>query len=107
MSDQFDLTLSGQAPQNWRTSDPQTSREAGLAAARFCGEHQRLIYSVLKASAQPMAAEQIADELGWTSHVPVNRRLSELEDGGMIRAVDSNYHNRQSGRAARRFVISP
>lgn len=104
-NDQLSLPLTGQAPQNWRTTDPHTSKEAGVFAAfTFRSEHQILIFGVIKSASSPVSAEQIADALGWESHVPVNRRLSELRDGGVIREVDSDYRNR-SGRSALRWAV--
>lgn len=93
------------APQNWRATGPHTSKDAGIVAdQRFRSDHLRKIYTVLKQAASPMSAEQIASHLGWVNHVPVNRRLSELERAGLIKVVDSNYRNR-SGRSAQRYVV--
>lgn len=91
--------------QNWRSTDPDTSKDAGIFAdQQFRSKHQREIYMVLKQAASPMSAEQIASVLGWVNHVPVNRRLSELERVGMIKVVDSNHRNR-SGRSAQRYAV--
>lgn len=91
--------------QNWRNTDPATSLAAGVSASQtFRTEHQRKIYAVIAASVLPVSAEQIADALGWDSHVPVNRRLSELVDAKLITVVDSNYRNRKSGKAAQRYT---
>lgn len=106
MSHQLLLPLTGQAPQSWRSTDPHTSMEAGVAADRFKSEHHALILVVLKSSSSPLAAEQISDELGWNDHVRVCRRLSELRDAGLIRLVDAKYKNRRSGRSAQRWSIA-
>lgn len=103
---QLPLPLTGQAPQNFRSSDPCTSIAAGEAALCFASTDQALIYGVLKRFARPLAAEQISDELGWNDHVRVNRRLSELRDAGLIYAADAAYRNRRSGRAAQRWAVA-
>ena len=101
---QLALPLTGQAPQNFRNSDPHTSIAAGEAALRFKTGDQALIYGVLKSSAVPLAAEQISDELGWDDHVRVNRRLPELRDAGLIRVTKGRrVHKNRSGRWAQRW----
>jgi predicted ArsR family transcriptional regulator len=97
MSDVFNLT--GQSHQNHRNGDPETSKEAGVAAAEFSRSHHRDIHDTICAARRPMAAEEIADYLGWSSHVSVCRRLPELVDAGLITPVNVGYRNR-SGRHA-------
>lgn len=100
--DLFDLT--GQSPQRYRTSDPETSRMAARDSESFVSGQRKEIYDVLKASSVPLAAEDIADALGLDSHVPVNRRLSEIVDAGLIEPVDKLHKNR-SGSMARRYRV--
>lgn len=101
-ADFFDR-LTGQAPQNFRAGDPETSRDAGEAAKRFVSGHRLDIYNTLAASPVPLAAEQIADILGM-EHVQINRRLPELCDAGMIEPTDDRHTNR-SGAKARKYRV--
>lgn len=89
-------------PQNWRHGDPDTSRLAGESASEFASRHRRLILWAIKRAGRPVAAKEIANILGWESHVPVNRRLSELVDVGEIAPTDDRYTN-PSGRTAVRY----
>lgn len=102
---QLPLPLTGQAPQNFRSSDPCTSIAAGEAANRFKGQQHVDILRVLRSAIKPMAAEEIGDELGL-DHVQICRRLSELRDAGLIYAADAAYRNRRSGRAAQRWAVA-
>lgn len=97
--DLFDLT--GQSPQRYRTSDPETSRMAATETEPFVGGHQEDILKQLRASKVPLAAEQIGDALGL-SHVQVCRRISELIDAGLIEPADKLHKNR-SRRMAQRY----
>jgi predicted ArsR family transcriptional regulator len=102
--DLFDK-LTGQSPQSWRNSDPETSRLAGQAAAQFKSEHHRAIYRALaEAHPRPLAAEQIGDALGWPHYHAVGRRLSELVDAGLIERAGELHKNR-TGRQAERYRI--
>ncbi len=90
--------------QNWRNTDPATSKEAGQYAEKvFTKNHRALILQIIQDSERPLSAEEIARELGWINHVPVNRRLSELKNKGHIKVVDAEYRN-ISGRRAERYA---
>lgn len=91
---------------NYRARDPVTSAEAGEHARKFIGAHHQAIMGALRAAGRPMAPEEIADALGWPSHVAANRRTTELERAGLI-AVADQYHVNRSGRRARRYRLVP
>lgn len=110
------IDLMTQPPrQNWRSTDPDTSREAGVAAIAFKGDDQKQIFTALTVASKPMAAEQISDMLGWNNHVRVNRRLKELaepvfdEYGALVRRAlierTEEKHTNKSGRAAYRYKV--
>lgn len=101
--DLFDR-LTGQAPQRYRSNDPETSRMAARDSESFVTGQRKEIYEELKASEVPLAAEQIGDVLGFT-HVQVCRRISELVDAGLIEPVDKLHKNR-SGSMARRYRVT-
>lgn len=89
-----------------RHSDPDTSKEAAHHARAFASKQHKQIIDALFRSPRPLAAEEIANELGWADHVPANRRTSELERAGMIEVVEGNFHiNTRSGRRARRYRL--
>lgn len=86
-----------------RTSDPITSHEAAAEAGSLANHDCAAIWRVLRDSAEPLAAEQISDHLGWNNHVRVNRRLSELVDGGFI-VASGEMHKNKSGRRAQKYM---
>ena len=100
MSDLFTYS----APPRSRRNDPDTSHAAGDEAASFINAHHRVILDALRGSAEPLAAEQIADAGGLKSHIAVNRRLSELVDRNLIRPTEERHVNR-SGRKAVKYRL--
>lgn len=90
---------------NYRQRDPETSREAGENARAFSGRQHQQIINVLIKSCRPLAPEEIANALGWSSHVPANRRTSELERLGKIEVAPNDFHINASGRRARRYRL--
>ena len=88
-----------------RITDPKTSHDAARHAEKFLNSHHEAILAVMRASQAPMAAEQIADACGWSSHVQANRRMSELCDRGLIESTEERHVNR-SGRKAVRYQLS-
>jgi response regulator of citrate/malate metabolism len=109
MSDLFefahDLEKKRTPVQTWRNGDPETSLEAGVAAESFVSEHHAAIILTLKSTGRAMAAEEIADFIGWSSHVTANRRLAELADSGIIVRTEERHKNR-SGRSAFRYRLT-
>ena len=101
-------------PQNWRDSDPKTSKAAGISAQRFTADHHQIILSVLRRAGQPLAAEQISDAIGFgfqrgtyslvIDTIQVCKRLAELLEGGAIERTAEQHKNR-SGRCAFRVRI--
>jgi predicted transcriptional regulator len=87
-----------------RRADPETSQEAARAAGGLAKIHHATILRVLRCEQRPMAAEQIGDccDMG---HVAINRRLTELERGGLIRKTSERHRNR-SGRGAFKYVMA-
>lgn len=102
-------------PQNFRASDPDTSRSAGEGANRFRGADQEQIFQALQRAGRPLAAEEISDRLRWDNHVRVNRRLAELaapvidEFGALVRPAlierTEQKHTNRSGRQAYRYQV--
>lgn len=92
--------------QNWRNGDPDTSRQAGIAANRFRHTDCAAIYDVLRASPVALAAEQISDALAWGNHVRVNRRLKEMVDAAAIVRTDDPPHINRSGRSAGKYRVA-
>lgn len=88
-----------------RRSDPQTSRNAAKDAGRFSRGDCLAILETLRASAVPLAAEQISDALGWGNHVRVNRRLASLVDASLIAPCDDDLHINRSGSKARKYRV--
>ncbi len=89
-----------------RRADPSTSHESANHAGKFAGKHCAEILSLLRDFKFPMAAEEIADALGWASHVQANRRLPELVDAGLIIRTEERHTNR-SGRSAFKYRAVP
>jgi hypothetical protein len=101
-------------PQNYRPSDPKTSRDAGRSAHRFTAEHHQAILNVLRRAGRPMAPEEIGDALAFDyargrasvalDKVQVCKRCAELLEGGaVIRTAEQ--HTNRSGRKALRICI--
>jgi hypothetical protein len=88
-----------------RYSDPITSKEAAHEARAFAGKQQGQIIEALRKACRPLAPEEIANALGWASHVPANRRTSELEKLGQIEVAPGDFHINASGRRARRYRL--
>lgn len=105
LPDLFDR-LTGQSPQRYRTSDPETSGMAARDSERFAKGHHKKILAALEDSTEPLSAEQIAEIAGLESNVAACRRISELIDAGLIMEVDKLYRNK-SGSMARRFRLRP
>lgn len=89
----------GRPSRNYRRTDPSTSKEAGEHAERWRSGDHAAILMILQKSMRPLAAEQIADELKWDSHVRANRRLPELERAGLIQKTEELHTNRSGRRA--------
>lgn len=92
------------APPRSRKNDPNTSHEAGESAASFINAHHQVILDALRDSAEPLAAEQIADVGSLKSMVAVCRRLSECVDRGLIVPTEHRHVNR-SGRKAVKYRL--
>jgi hypothetical protein len=103
-------------PQNWRPSDPPTSKAAGISAQAFAADHHQVILSVLRHSGRPMAPEEISDALAFAyergrvsitlDKVQVCKRVAELLDGGAVERTAEQHVNR-SGRKSFRIRIRP
>jgi predicted ArsR family transcriptional regulator len=65
----------------FRTSDPATSKAAGVAAREFKGDHERRILEALAAG--PAHRDEIARRAGMTRDA-VWRRLAAMERRGLI-----------------------
>lgn len=87
-----------------RRSDPRTSHEAAKDAT-FAKKHCEEIYAAMRLAGRPLAAKEIADLLGMPTHHPVNRRLSELVDGGLIEVANCPRFINPSGRTAQRYRV--
>lgn len=101
---QLDL-LAWTSPRS-RRRDPATSHESANHAAKFAGKHCADIVATLRAAGRAMACEEIADALGWASHVTANRRMSECVDAGLIARTEERHTNR-SGRQAFKYRAVP
>jgi len=64
-----------------RRQDPETSKQAAKAAARFAASHAGRVLSALKEYG-PMVARGLAHATGLTQ-VQVCRRLPDLEEAGL------------------------
>ncbi len=93
---------------NWaasfRRTDPVTSSHAGRAAVSLAKRHHDVILMVLRCNARPMAAEEISARC-FIDHVAINRRLIEMERGGLVRKTTERHRNR-SGRQAFRYALA-
>lgn len=65
----------------FRTTDPATSKAAGVAAREFKGDHERRILEALAAG--PAHRDEIARRAGMTRDA-VWRRLAAMERRGLI-----------------------
>jgi response regulator of citrate/malate metabolism len=90
--------------QNWRRSDPPTSKAAGLSVTKFSSEHHAAILRALREADHPLSAEEVSDRVGTIDKVQACKRFSELERAGLIEKTVLQYTNR-SGRRAFRYRI--
>lgn len=97
-----DLFAFAEQRQNFRTTDPITSRDAGREARKFATGDQAEILRALRR--RPMAGEEVSDFLGWNDSVRVCRRFAEMIRADMIERTADKYKNR-SGREAFRHRI--
>lgn len=85
-----------------RRDDPDTSKDAAKSAKSLASKHHEIILGVLRASTQPLAAEEIADRTDTLNHVHIGKRLIELERGQLVVKTDEK-HTNISGRQAYRY----
>lgn len=87
-----------------RTTDPDTSHEAASSIKDLREGHFTKIYSALLGHSG-LTAEGISDLISL-DYVAVNRRLAEMERGGMVARTSERKRNR-SGRKAIVWVSIP
>lgn len=86
-----------------RCTDPETSRLAAARSHRLASAHFAKILDVLRASSEPLSAEQIADAAGLEP-LQVSRRMAELCGPSLAAAVVVDQLGRtRSNRAASRW----
>lgn len=94
------------AAQNYRRTDPVTSKEAGRAARKFISTDQSEILRAL--TSRPMAAEEVSDFLGWNDSVRACRRFADMIRAGLIERTIEKHINRNGRSAFRhRRVVMP
>lgn len=81
MSDYYTEPADADIGPLFRTTDPATSKAAGVAARGFRGEHERRILEALAAG--PAHRDEIARRAGMTRDA-VWRRLAAMERRGLI-----------------------
>jgi len=70
----------------FRTTDPATSKAAGVAAREFKGDHERRILEALAAG--PGTKDEIAGRCGLTEQQVIRRRAGLLRSGLVVLTGD-------------------
>lgn len=87
-----------------RTTDPQTSKDAAIAARGLAAEHRRAILEVMR-TGMDWTATEIGERCGLSA-VQVCRRFAEMRDDGLIRET-MNTRPTASGRASQCYEAVP
>ncbi len=82
------------------TTSPQPPKAAPSGVRASAPVHRAAIFGEIATSLLPLAAEQIAQRCDLTPE-QVMRRLSDLQDDGMVRKTSLRHENRSGLMAAK------